>query len=58
MGIVDYIKETKVEMKHVSFPTRRQSISYTVIVILISVGLGVFLGFIDFLLTKLIQNVF
>ena len=48
MKIVDYIKETQGELKHVSWPTRRQVISYTSIVIGISVLTAVMLGFFDF----------
>ena len=46
---VDYVKETKSELKHVSWPTRRQAIVFTVVVILISFGVAFFLGFFDYL---------
>ena len=51
MGLTDYIKETKVEMKHVTWPSRRQAIAFTVVVILISIGVALYLGFFDFLFT-------
>ena len=47
MKITEYLKETRAEMAHVSWPTRRQSIIYSVIVILISVFVGVLLGLFD-----------
>jgi preprotein translocase subunit SecE len=33
MSVSDYIKETKAEMKHVSWPTRKQTMQYTMAVI-------------------------
>ncbi|MEI7777241.1 MAG: preprotein translocase subunit SecE [bacterium] len=51
MGLTEYIKETKVEMKHVTWPSRRQAIAFTVVVILISIGVALYLGFFDFLFT-------
>ena len=47
MKFNEYIKETRGEMKHVTWPSRRQSILYTVTVIIISVGVGVALGLLD-----------
>ncbi|MGH2562895.1 MAG: preprotein translocase subunit SecE, partial [Ginsengibacter sp.] len=35
--ITEYFKETKTEMKHVVWPTRRQTFYYTLIVIILSV---------------------
>lgn len=56
MKIVDYIKETKGELKHVSWPTRAQAISFTIIVILISVAVAAFLGAFDFLFSQLVSK--
>ncbi len=56
MKVVDYIKETRVELKHVSWPTRRQAIFYTIIVILIAIGTGLFLGLFDFIFTTLLKQ--
>jgi preprotein translocase subunit SecE len=47
MNIVEYIKETRSEMAHVSWPTRRQAVIYTVVVIAISIIVGVLLGVFD-----------
>ncbi len=49
MGISNYVKETRGELKHVSWPTRRQAIIFTVIVIIISLGLAIYLGFFDYI---------
>jgi len=34
--LAEYIKSTRAEMKHVSWPTRKQAIIFTIIVIAIS----------------------
>jgi preprotein translocase subunit SecE len=52
MAIGDYIRETRGELKHVSWPTRRQAIAYAIVVILISVGLALYLGLFDYLFSK------
>ncbi len=56
MAITDYIKETRAEMKHVSWPTKQQTLIFTIIVIAISVFVSVYLGFFDYLFTKLLTN--
>lgn len=48
MILFDYLRETKAEMRHVTWPTKQQAISYTLIVLGISVGTGLFLGLLDY----------
>ena len=55
MGLIDYIKETQAEMKHVSWPTRSQAIAYSIVVVVISIALAFFLGFFDLIFTKLLH---
>jgi preprotein translocase SecE subunit len=50
-GIGQYLKDTQGELRHVAWPTRTQTIVYTVLVALISVGVAMYLGFFDFLFT-------
>jgi preprotein translocase subunit SecE len=47
--ITEFLKETKVELKHVVWPGRRQTIFYTLIVIVLSVLVAYFLGLFDFI---------
>jgi len=54
--IVNYIKDTKGELKHVSWPTRRQTIAFTVIVILISVFVSALLGFFDYFFSQVLEK--
>ncbi len=48
MSLQEYLKETRAELKHVAWPTQRQVISYTLIVILISLITAALLGVFDF----------
>ena len=48
-------KEAWNELKKVTWPTRTEIIRLTIAVVVISIVVGVFLGGIDFLLTKAID---
>lgn len=50
-----YLRDTVSEMKQVSWPTQQQAFLYTVIVILISVTVALFLGAFDFLFSSAIS---
>ena len=47
MSLITYIKETRAEIKHVSWPTRKQAINYTLIVIGVSIATAIILGLCD-----------
>lgn len=53
---INYLKDTKAELAHVSWPTRRQAAVFTVVVILISVLTAFFLGFFDYLFSLILQK--
>ncbi len=52
----NYIKDTKGELTHVSWPTRKQAVAFTVIVILVSLFTAFFLGFFDYIFSLIIQK--
>ena len=52
--LANYIKETRVEMKGVRWPTRKQAINYTLLVIGASIGVANFLGAFDMLFAYLL----
>ena len=52
-----YFKEVRAEMKHVSWPSRRLTITYTIVVIAISLGTAVYLGLLDYIFEALIKQV-
>jgi len=55
MRITDYLKETRGELKHVSWPTRRQALILSAFVIGISFFTAFFLGVFDFIFTSLLK---
>lgn len=57
MKIVEYIKDTKGEMKHVTWPTRKQSVNYTLLVIGISVGVAILLAIADYVFSLGLENI-
>lgn len=57
MRAIDFIKETRAELRHVSWPTRRQTIAFTILVVAISVVVAVYLGALDYLFTYLLRLV-
>jgi preprotein translocase SecE subunit len=52
MSFTQYLKDTRGELNHVAWPTRAQTIVYTTLVVLISVGIALYLGLFDFLFTS------
>jgi preprotein translocase subunit SecE len=47
----EYLKETKGELKHVSWPTKKQAVLFTAIVVIFSIAVAAFLGAFDFIFT-------
>jgi len=53
--VLTYIKEVRAELVKVVWPKREEVVRLTLIVILISGIVGVYLGVLDFALTKLLE---
>jgi len=53
----NYILETKGELKHVSWPTRKQTFMFTVLVIFLSVVISTYLGLFDYLFSLGLKNI-
>lgn len=54
--ILEYINETRAELKHVSWPTKDQALAYTAVVVVISLIAAMYLGVFDFLFTFLLEQ--
>jgi len=50
-----YFKEVKVEMNKVNWPTRTETINYTLVVIGVSVAIAFYLGALDFIFTSILN---
>jgi preprotein translocase subunit SecE len=55
MKIIDFLREVKVELEKVVWPSRQQTIRLTFIVIFITVMVAFFVGVVDFGLVNLSQ---
>jgi preprotein translocase SecE subunit len=51
-SFINYIKDTVAEMKHVSWPTNKQTIVYTVLVVVISAIAALYIGIFDFVFQR------
>jgi preprotein translocase subunit SecE len=52
--LVRYFKETRAELRKVSWPTRKQATNLTLIVLAVTVAMAIFLGAVDLLFVKLL----
>lgn len=52
---LEFIKEARVELSKVVWPTREEAIKLTVLVIIITVAVGVFIGAIDYALSQVLK---
>ncbi len=57
MNLVTYLKDTVAELKLVRWPTRRETVNLTLIVIFISVVVGAYVGGLDFIFTNILKLV-
>jgi preprotein translocase subunit SecE len=57
-AIVRYFNETIGELRKVSWPTRKDSISLTVIVLIVTFSMSAFLGLLDFLFSRFFALLF
>ncbi|MEK7121051.1 MAG: preprotein translocase subunit SecE [Patescibacteria group bacterium] len=56
MSLIDFLRDTRGELKHVNWPTKRQSFWFTFSVIVISIIIAVFLGFFDFIFSTILDQ--
>jgi len=55
--IIQFVKEAKVELKKVTWPTPKQTLASTAVVIIIVFIVAIYLGIVDFVLAKLVKFV-
>ena len=54
---LQFLREVKIELKKVTWPTRKQTIGSTVVVIVLVMIISIFLGVVDIGLSRLVQVV-
>jgi len=55
---IEYINEVKAELKKVTWPTRKETISSTYVVLVVVVVISAFLGAVDGVLAWLVKEIF
>ena len=55
--IIQFLKDAKVELKKVTWPTPKQTLASTAVVIIIVFIVSIYLGIVDFVLAKLVKFV-
>lgn len=53
--LIKYVAESAAEMKKVTWPTKKETYSYTMLVIGVSLAVAVFLGVLDYAFTEGLQ---
>lgn len=54
---ISFFQEARQEFKRINWPTGRETIRMTIVVIVMSIGIAVFLGAIDYALLYALNNV-
>lgn len=57
MSFVQYLRDIKAELKHVNWPSKKQATIYTILVILISLFVSVYLGVFDYIFANLLSKI-
>jgi len=53
LPVITYLTEVRQELQRVTWPSRHQTLQKTVLVISVSVGVGIYIGVLDFIFTRL-----
>lgn len=55
-AILTFLREAKVELARVNWPSQKEVIRYTLLVVVISLSVALFLGALDFLFSFLVET--
>lgn len=55
--MLQYFKDVRSEMRHVSWPTKQQTVVYTAVVIAVSLATAVYLGVWDYVFAALVKAI-
>ena len=53
----NYVRESRIELKKVVWPSKKQTKNHTLLVIGISIAVALFLGAVDFILNQILELV-
>lgn len=55
--LITYIRESIIELKKVTWPTKKETTNYTIIIIAISLSVAAFMGIIDYFLNIGVEQI-
>lgn len=55
MRLGEYLKETRAELRHVNWPTRKQAAVFTALVVAVSLITAAYLGAFDYIFSRILQ---
>jgi preprotein translocase subunit SecE len=56
--IIEFFKETRTEMTKVAWPTKNEVIGSTIVTVVVSIILSIFVGIVDYGLDKVVRSIF
>ncbi len=57
MPFIEYLKDTRAELRHVAWPTQTQTVVFTSLVVAVSIFVSVYLGVFDYIFTSTLARV-
>lgn len=55
--LIKFLKEARIEIGKANWPTKKQTINYTLIVIGLSLAVALFLGALDYIFSQVLKSV-
>ncbi len=55
--MINFLRDVKGEMKHVNWPKRKQTIIYSLLVVVISLFVATYVGAFDYVFTRVIEQI-
>jgi len=56
--VIKFLKETRTEMTKITWPTKNEIIGSTIVTVVVSIVVSIFIGAVDFILDKGVRAVF
>jgi len=56
--VIKFLKETRTEMTKITWPTKDEIIGSTIVTVVVSIVVSIFIGAVDFILDKGVRAVF
>jgi preprotein translocase subunit SecE len=56
--VIEFLKDTRTEMTKVAWPTKHEVIGSTIVTVVVSVIMSIFVGIVDYGLDKVVRSIF